>query len=225
LTPATSAEHDALAMQNAIRRTLLAGAVVAMLLGTLAPADAKQARSRLRHELALLKARLAQLESRLQFETRRFESVLPTIIGSAGGLCADPCAVDSDGDGVGDCEDFCPCDPANGDTDGDGMADCYDPCPADAENACIDPCRMDGDNDGVPDCEDPCPWDPTGATDADGDDIPDCFDPCPDSANNDCVDPCPLDSDGDGAKDCTDPCPFGAEGEFPCFGLPPSTAK
>ena len=210
-------------MGNTLRRALLAGAVALTLVATSAPAGAK--RSKLRHEVAMLKARLAQLESRLQFETRRFETMLPGVIGSTGGLCADPCAVDSDGDGVGDCEDFCPCDPANGDTDGDGMADCFDPCPADAENACIDPCRMDGDNDGVSDCEDPCPWDPAAVTDADGDDIPDCFDPCPDSASNDCVDPCPLDSDGDGAKDCTDPCPFGAEGEFPCLGLPPSTAK
>ena len=212
-------------MQNAMRRTLMAGAVVVMLLGTLVPADAKPARSKLRHELAMLKARLAQLESRLQFETRRFETMLPSVGATPGNLCADPCAVDSDGDGVGDCEDFCPCDPANGDADGDGMADCFDPCPADAENACIDPCRMDGDNDGIADCEDPCPWDPMPVTDADGDDIPDCFDPCPNSASNDCFDPCPLDSDGDGTKDCTDPCPFGAEGDFPCLGLPPGTAK
>jgi hypothetical protein len=202
-----------------------AALAIVLLLAAAGPADAKRARSKLRDELTILKARLAQLETRLQVETRRLDASLPNIVGGFPGLCADPCAVDSDGDGVGDCEDFCPCDPANGDDDGDGMADCYDPCPGDAENACIDPCRMDGDGDGTPDCEDPCPWDPAASTDADGDNVPDCFDPCPDNPTNDCFDPCPLDSDGDGAKDCTDPCPFGAEGDLPCLGLPPGTAK
>jgi hypothetical protein len=198
---------------------------IVLLLAAAGPADAKRARSKLRNELTVLKARLAQLETRLQVETRRLDATLPNIVGGFPGLCTDPCTVDSDGDGVGDCEDFCPCDAGNGDDDGDGWADCYDPCPGDAENACIDPCRMDGDGDGTPDCEDPCPWDPAASTDADGDNVPDCFDPCPDNPTNDCFDPCPLDSDGDGAKDCTDPCPFGAEGDFPCLGLPPGTAK
>lgn len=207
------------------RRAAIGLAIVMLVSGTLTSAAAKPPRTKLRREIALLKARLAQLESRVQFDTRRLDAVLPLAGGIPGGLCADPCAVDSDGDGLGDCEDFCPCDAANGDTDGDGLADCYDPCPDDAENACVDPCRMDGDGDGVPDCKDPCPWDPAPSTDGDGDDIPDCFDPCPDDASNQCIEPCPLDSDGDGMTDCTDPCPFGARGDFPCLGLPPSTAR
>ena len=199
--------------------------VIAATLSLGAADDAFAKRSKLRHELDLLKARLAELESRLQFQTRQLETMLPTVIGSGGGLCADPCAVDSDGDGVGDCQDFCPCDPVNVDSDSDGWADCYDPCPNDAENACIDPCRMDGDGDGVPDCKDPCPWDPAGGADTDADQLPDCVDPCPNDAANDCIQPCPLDSDGDGTKDCTDPCPYGAAGDFPCVGLPPATAR
>jgi hypothetical protein len=191
--------------------------------GAAAPACAKKARSKLRDEVTMLKARLAQLEARLDVASRRFEAVLPAVIG--GGLCADPCAVDSDQDGIGDCEDFCPCDAGNADGDGDGLADCADPCPDDAENACIDPCRADADGDGVTDCEDPCPWDPNPSTDGDDDGIPDCFDPCPGDPSNVCVEPCPLDSDGDGVKDCTDPCPFGADGDFPCLGLPPGAGR
>lgn len=198
---------------------------IVVLAAIVSPAEAKKARSKLRQEIALLQARLAQVESRLQFESRRVEALLPTVIGVVGGLCADPCATDSDGDGIGDCKDLCPCDATNADDDGDGMPNCYDPCPTEADNACIDPCRTDGDADGVPDCKDPCPWDPATVTDGDDDGLPDCLDPCPDGSTGDCAPPCPLDADGDGTKDCVDPCPFGAAGDFPCVGVPPAPVK
>jgi hypothetical protein len=197
------------------------GLALAVLLVIVGSADAKK-QSKLRHEIEMLQARVAQLESRLQFESRRVEQLLPTVIGVVGGLCADPCATDSDADGVGDCEDLCPCDPANADDDSDGMPNCYDPCPDDATDACIDPCRHDSDGDGTNDCEDACPWDPNPPADADNDGIPDCADPCPDGTLG-CTEPCPLDADGDGTKDCVDPCPYGAEGKYPCIGMPPGT--
>jgi hypothetical protein len=201
-------------------RLLSAVALLALLVS--APAEAKK-RGKLRHQIEMLEARVAQLESRLQFESRRVESLLPAVIGAVGGLCADPCAFDSDGDGVGDCADACPCDASNADDDGDGMPNCWDPCPDDATDACIDPCRSDSDGDGTTDCEDPCPWDPLPPSDGDGDGIPDCADPCPDGSLG-CTEPCPLDADGDGTKDCVDPCPFGAVGAFPCIGVPPAPA-
>ena len=110
----------------------------------------------LRQELAALRASLAVVESRLEFEARQ-DAVPPT--SPVGGICADPCAQDSDGDGTGDCEDLCPCDVENADTDGDGVPDCVDPCPDDPTNACIGPCPLlDQDGDGVRDCSDPCPF-------------------------------------------------------------------
>ena len=54
----------------------------------------------------------------------------------------DPCSLDSDGDGVNDCDDACP------DVWGDGP----DGCPA------ADPCSVDSDGDGVNDCDDACPY-------------------------------------------------------------------
>lgn len=85
--------------------------------------------------------------------------------------------VDSDGDGVVDCEDECPanadkadagecgCDVAETDSDGDGTPDCVDACPADAaktapgECGCGEP-DVDTDGDGTNDCLDNCPNDP-----------------------------------------------------------------
>ena len=205
-----------LSKATALVITLMLGALVGWTLS----ADAKKPRrSSLRREVTQLKAKIAELESRVSFQGRA-----PAAKGGGGsyplpgGFCGDPCATDSDQDGVGDCEDPCPCDATNRDSDGDGVADCFDPCPEDATDACIDPCRQDGDADGVTDCQDPCPWDPGAPTDDDGDDIPNCADPCPADAANDCVTPCPLDADGDGVRDCTDPCPWGKEG--PCISPP-----
>lgn len=193
-------------------------ALVLMLGSTPATAGVKE--KKLRAELLELKARVAQLESQSGFLMRK--GAQPVVSPGLGGLCTDPCAVDSDQDGVGDCEDPCPCDASQADGDGDGMPDCADPCPGDATNACIDPCRQDADGDGVTDCEDPCPWDASAAVDGDGDGIMDCNDPCPGDRKNACIEPCPLDADGDGTKDCVDPCPWGeinGPGR-PCF-LPP----
>lgn len=201
------------------KRAALALAVLGALVafGTSGSTAGKK-QKRLRAEVAELKARIAQLESQTGFLMRRDVYAAPA---SPGGLCADPCALDSDGDGRGDCEDPCPCDPENRDADADGAPDCVDPCPGDATDACIDPCRMDSDADGTTDCEDPCPYDPAAAADGDADGIPDCADPCPEDPANDCVSPCPLDADGDGTKDCVDPCPWGAATGMPCIGVEP----
>jgi hypothetical protein len=176
----------------------------------------------LRAEVAGLKAKIAQLESQADFQMRRMAAGGGTPLFPVGGLCADPCAEDSDGDGVNDCEDLCPCDGTNEDGDSDGVPNCADPCPDDATDACIDPCRQDSDGDGVNDCEDPCPWDPSEVKDGDEDGIPDCADPCPEDKDNDCIGPCPLDADGDGTKDCVDPCPWGETSGRPCILVPPT---
>jgi hypothetical protein len=201
---------------------LLAALVTLAVVLAAAHADAKPKRKSVRTEIATLKARIAQLESALDFQLRRDAVAGRTeIVVPVGGLCADPCATDSDGDGLGDCEDLCPCDPANADGDQDGVPDCADPCPDDAIDACIDPCRMDSDGDGTVDCEDPCPWTGGGTGDGDQDGVPDCADPCPDDKANDCSPVCALDADADGEKDCTDPCPWGETMGVPCV-LPPT---
>jgi hypothetical protein len=87
------------------------------------------------------------------------------------------CAVDSDGDGVGDCDDGCPNDPnktspgacgcgvADTDSDGDGTPNCNDACPSDPNKIAPGVCGCgvadtDSDGDGVADCNDECPSDP-----------------------------------------------------------------
>ncbi|MFQ5463054.1 MAG: hypothetical protein ACE5E5_10575 [Phycisphaerae bacterium] len=124
------------------------------------------------------------------------------------GLCG--CGVpdiDSDGDGLLDCNEGCPNDPNKSapgacgcgipdiDSDGNGVLDCNEGCP-----------DTDSDGDGVLDCNDDCPNDPNKTTpglcgcgvadtDSDGDGTPDCNDGC---AN--------TDTDGDGVVDCNDGC-------------------
>lgn len=195
------------------RKPLVVGVVMAVLVLGVGTASAKPHGKKLRQQMVELNARLAQLESRMQLQARRLDMMAP----GSGGLCTDPCALDSDGDGEGDCVDVCPCDPSNADHDGDQILDCVDPCPDDAANGCIDPCHMDSDGDGISDCQDMCPWDSASPSDRDGDGVPDCSDPCPDDVHNDCSGPCMMDSDGDGFDDCLDPCPFG-EGDAtgPC---------
>ena len=195
----------------------------------LMPMDSEvQARGKpkLRAEVAELRGRLAKLEQDLATYTRREATAGGGVVvpQPGSGLCGDPCATDSDGDGVGDCEDLCPCDPSKADSDGDSVPDCADPCPDDATDACIDPCRMDSDGDGINDCKDPCPWDPNEAVDGDADGIPDCADPCPEDPTNQCTGLCTLDADGDGQPDCIDICPWGANSTQPCF-YPASEAK
>jgi hypothetical protein len=168
----------------------------------------------LRAELAKLRGEVARLATEVQFLQRGAETDAPAQPPSGGyggyGLCQDPCAYDSDADGLGDCEDKCPCDPNTADTDADGWPDCVDPCPDDAANACIDPCNDDSDGDALGDCVDPCPWDPAEAVDGDGDGTFDCQDPCPEDATNACTDWCRFDQDGDGIPDCKDDCPWGS---------------
>jgi len=146
------------------------------------------------------------LQSQLDFQARRAATMM-----SGGGMCGDPCTVDSDGDGTGDCDDICPCDDNSVDTDHDGNADCSDPCPNDGTDACANPCNNDGDHDGVNDCDDPCPHDPAAPVDSDGDGTHDCNDACPNNADHDCYNDCEWDQDGDGLPDCSDPCPWVAE--------------
>ncbi len=124
---------------------------------------------------------------------------------------ANPCAADSDGDGIGDCDDGCPSDPskaspgtcgcgvADTDSDGDGTPDCNDGCPSDPNKTSPGACGCgvsdaDSDSDGTPDCNDGCPADPNktspgacgcGVSDADSDSdgTPDCNDGCPADPN------------------------------------------
>ncbi|MBM4268594.1 MAG: hypothetical protein FJ144_18615 [Deltaproteobacteria bacterium] len=129
--------------------------------------------------IAQLRLEVAQLQGRVEAESRRLQGDAGGAVpGFSSGLCSDPCAVDSDEDGIGDCEDPCPCDASGADSDGDGALDCYDPCPDDATDACIDPCRNDSDGDGTNDCEDPCPYQADPAVDENDDGIPDCKDMC-----------------------------------------------
>jgi hypothetical protein len=165
---------------------------------------------RIKDRIARLESRLALqtnlLQSQIDYQARRTANMVP-----GGGMCGDPCAIDSDNDGIGDCEDVCPCDDNAFDTDHDGNSDCADPCPNDATDACANPCSEDSDRDGMNDCEDPCPYDPANPVDSDGDGLHDCQDACPHNANHDCYAECEWDQDGDGLPDCSDPCPWVAE--------------
>ncbi|GGH43288.1 GEVED domain-containing protein [Mangrovimonas yunxiaonensis] len=98
-------------------------------------------------------------------------------------------SLDSDGDGVLDCNDICQGNDLV-DTDLDGTPDDCDACPLDSNN--------DSDGDGVCDSEDVCP-DFNDLADADGDNVPDGCDVCP---NHDDA----IDSDGDGIPDGCDNC-------------------
>ncbi len=121
--------------------------------------------------------------------------------------CDDDCGVDSDGDGVPDCNDGCPTDPNK---TAPGVCGCGTP-------------DDDTDNDGTPDCNDNCPNDSNKTepgdcgcgvadTDTDGDGTPDCNDNCPSDPSKTAPGICgcgvsDVDSDGDGAADCNDGCP------------------
>jgi OOP family OmpA-OmpF porin len=89
-------------------------------------------------------------------------------------ICECGAMIDSDGDGVSDCEDKCPGTPAgvevdaNGcpiDSDGDGVPDYLDKCPGTPAGVEVDAdgCPLDSDGDGVPDYLDKCPGTPAGA--------------------------------------------------------------
>ncbi|SDB65799.1 Por secretion system C-terminal sorting domain-containing protein [Flavobacteriaceae bacterium MAR_2010_188] len=117
--------------------------------------------------------------------------------------------VDTDGDGVKDCDDQeinSPCPnkvDSNGisiDTDGDGVADCLDVCQGGNDTA-------DSDNDGIPDFCDDC----NELIDTDRDGLNDCIDqeinsPCAYEVDANGVS---LDDDNDGVANCLDICPGG----------------
>jgi hypothetical protein len=139
-------------------RTLILVVSLATLALAATPASAKSSKiKRLRSEIGRLEARLAEVEREMARQAQRLAQV-PI---APAGFCSDPCTVDSDTDGLGDCEDPCPCDPNHDDTDADQWPDCMDPCPHDAENVCISACRAepDGSGTGMTDCVEPCPPD------------------------------------------------------------------
>ena len=130
-----------------------------------------------------------------------------------------PCeGVDTDGDGLNDCDDP--------DDDGDGAFDGGDLCPRDPLKVAPGQCGCgftdtDSDGDATADCVDGCPADPAkvaaGAcgcgspdTDSDGDGTADCLDLCPSDprktapGNCGCGLPETGDTDGDGLLDCLD---------------------
>lgn len=88
----------------------------------------------------------------------------------------DPCSLDRDFDGLGDCEDECPADAfkrapgecgcgfADSDADLDGAIDCTEQCPQDANKTEPGLCGCglsegDLDGDGTIDCQEACPFD------------------------------------------------------------------
>lgn len=115
--------------------------------------------------------------------------------------------IDSDNDGIMDCNDSCPADPLKTepgvcgcgipdvDVDGDGIMDCTDLCPDDPLKTAPGVCGcgapdIDSDNDGTMDCLDLCPSDPL-KTD-------------PGICGCGIAD---IDSDNDGTMNCVDLCP------------------
>lgn len=137
------------------------------------------------------------------------------------------CPIDTDGDGVIDCEDKCP--KVKGekmfdgcpDTDADGVQDSEDLCPK-VKGSVADKGCPDTDGDGLTDNLDKCPNTPglkenggCPANDKDRDGIEDEKDKCPDVFGLKEFDGCP-DSDGDGIPNSLDKCPNtagSAEGE------------
>ena len=102
--------------------------------------------------------------------------------------------VDSDGGGIGDCDEYDNgTDPNNAaddyDRDGDGVPDAADRCPDQAGPAATEGCP-DSDGDGVADLDDAFPADPTEWADSDHDGIGDNSDPCPNDATNSCTAVC-----------------------------------
>lgn len=118
------------------------------------------------------------------------DCVDPCIVGLPS---SDPRFVDSDGDGVQDCEDICK-GSADIDSDGDGILDCRDKCKGGVDE--------DLDHDGIWDCNDDCITNgtPNKEQDTNGDGEFDCKPGCdPNGPKKD------NDPDGDGILNCLDP--------------------
>lgn len=96
--------------------------------------------------------------------------------GEAAEAEADPCSLDTDFDGLGNCADECPndafkaapgacgCGVTDTDLDLDGAIDCVEQCPNDANKTEPGLCGCgfadtDSDEDGALDCQDACPFD------------------------------------------------------------------
>jgi hypothetical protein len=130
----------------------------------------------------------------------------------------------------------CGCGQSDVDTDADGVADCNDACQEDPHKTEPGACGcgvpdVDADNDQLFDCEDECPTDAAKSQpgvcgcnvvesldDGDEDGTPDCVDACPDGEVVSVAHVCgcglsddPTDSDGDGTPDCVDLCPADAD--------------
>lgn len=118
------------------------------------------------------------------------------------------CEIDTDQDGVPDCDDICPGFDDNVDTDEDGVPDGCDECPEGDDD-------LDTDQDGYADACDNCPQASNqDQADSDGDGVGDACDECVDEFGNPdnfgCPDdPCIAgpDSDNDGINDVCDNCP------------------
>jgi len=110
-------------MMSQTKRAVFMWSVAGLAMTFAAGADAHAARpKRLRDEVTALKVQIAQLQTQADYQMRLIAA--SHAAPATGNLCVDPCSVDSDGDGINDCEDLCPCDPNNQDTDGDGVPDC-----------------------------------------------------------------------------------------------------
>jgi len=146
-----------------------------------------------------LAARVAALEARLE----QCGCLPPCMPCQEQGLCGpggEACGADTDGDGIDDCPDRCPCEPGDAE-----HAGCPPPPPPPCD-VCICPevgasCGHDADGDGTDDCLDLCPCEP-GPAEETG---------CPAHICRVCetcqIVPCGHDADGDGLDDCQDTCP------------------
>ncbi|MBW1860248.1 MAG: thrombospondin type 3 repeat-containing protein [Deltaproteobacteria bacterium] len=118
--------------------------------------------------------------------------------------------IDSDGDGILDCNDVCSDDPDN-DIDGDGVCGDVDNC-SDTPNAD----QTDSDADTIGDSCDDCPSDNNNDVDRDG--VCGDVDNCPDTSNADQAD-ADADGIGDACEICTNDPDNDADGDDLCANV------